>query len=108
VDEVERVLIEEIVESVAKRHEGTTPVGKFGAELAWLKKFHSSLRRVVAKYEKRLIVIPRPTVAVRPKQDSVSGPDPRPVSSRSPAAGRRETADAPPQHQSADRRKQKQ
>jgi len=94
VNEVERQLIEEIVDSVATRHEESKRVGSVGTALQWIGQFNASLRRVIAKYEKALIVIPRPTVAVRSSPDSGSKSDPSPAASESKAAGRRQTASA--------------
>lgn len=78
-NEIERELIEEIVNSVVKRHEESKAVGTVGCALAWLKEFERSLRKVVVRYEKRLIVIARPTLVVRSRPDSVTDSDPQRV-----------------------------
>lgn len=86
-NEVERKLIEEIVESVAERHEESKDPCTVGLALAWLNDFHCALRRVIVKHEKLLIFIPRPMLSVRSKPDSGSGSAQPPAASRSRAAG---------------------
>lgn len=83
---VEWEIINEIVESVAERHQGEKAAASIGDALAWITGFERALRRVVAKYEKRLIVIPHPTVAVKSRPGSGLNSAQQPVGSKSRVA----------------------
>jgi len=87
VNEVEREMIEEIVESVAKRHSKSKKTETVGGAIEWMKAFRGALWRAVRKYEKHLIVVTRPTASVAIKSDSEASQARRSEKPKSPEAG---------------------